>query len=501
MAYNVGTLAHDGPATPHQLSLYLPITGSLGAGTVVTCRYRRANTASPSTLGEAGAWITDHDLYRIRSDLTDTPDAGTVADAFAWTIIGDMGVGLQPNTPYEVELTIDDDAQAAQVLTTQTFTTRALPPRAGIPNKTISAGSSSSTIQTAFDGLVAGDVIQFEDGNYSLAGVTIAANGNSASPIYIRGQSREGVVLTDATGAILDLHACDYLVLENLSLVGSGADSGTSSSSIAINLNASYTHDNITIRDVTASGIDRFVICQDHEVTSILVYDCVAVGNNLWNSTFLNDNRTWNDDCLQLAGQGNCGFRNTLKNFGDTFAYGHSAGGSGTTYTYGVHFYWNDVWNSCDDMAEADKAHRNVTLYDNRAHNVMTLASADSLYGGPFICARNIAFNVGRAKTVKVGSVAKNSGYFIYANTVVSAATYPTTDNWFMYQPADGGAQESFGFVNNLLVCRGNPDYTLVFDASGYTTIDFTNITRPYPSSAPRTSKHCPHPQRQSQHS
>jgi hypothetical protein len=465
MAINVGTLALDGPETPHQLAMILPITGTTDSDAVATCRYRKRNTASPSTLSQSGSWVTAHNLYRIRTDLSDTPSVGSVENAFAWTIIG-----LDSNTPYDVEVTVSS-AGDSDVVKSATVATRRLPPRAGKPNKTITAGSSSSTIQTAFNGLAAGDVIEFENGSYTLSGITITANGSSGSPIYIRGQSREGVILTDTTGAILDLNNCDYLVIENLSLVGSGSDSGTSASSIAVLLNDTYTHDNITIRNITASGIDKFVVTHDHEVTSVLVYNCVAVGNNLWNATFLGDNRTWNDDCLQLAGSGNCAFRNTLKNFGDTFAYSHHSLGVGTTYTYNVHFYLNDVWNSCDDLAEVDEAHRNLTMYDNRCHNAMTLCSLDQLYGGPFICARNILFNCGRDKTVKCGGT-NNSGYFLYANTVVGSGSTASND-WTLYQ--NEGTQESFGFQNNLFVFRSTPQHTVTFDAAGYTTVDFTN--------------------------
>ena len=79
----------------------------------------------------------------------------------------------------------------------------------------------------------------------------------------------------------------------------------------------------LTIRNITATGVDRFVYING-EIYSCLVYDNTATGNNSWSRSptdFLGTNVTWNDDGLHLPGNGNCGFNNTLTGFGDGLAY------------------------------------------------------------------------------------------------------------------------------------------------------------------------------------
>ena len=107
MAINVGTLAHDGVATPHQIALILPITGATDSDAVATCVYYRPNTGSPSALGEEGPHFTGHPLFRLDDD-----------SAFCWPIIG-----LEPNTTYTVEVTVSDGG--APDVKTLSATTRA----------------------------------------------------------------------------------------------------------------------------------------------------------------------------------------------------------------------------------------------------------------------------------------------------------------------------------------------------------------------------------------
>src|SRR6185312_7849561 len=130
----LGTLVHDGPPTPEQISLYLPVTGTVAA-TTGTVRYR---PTSGST------WTVAHPLFRIRPAYTGLP----VADAFATVI-----TGLQPGVSYTVETTVGSNVQ------TLVATTRALPGPAGSPNKTVATGSTSTQIQAIFDGLNPGDVL------------------------------------------------------------------------------------------------------------------------------------------------------------------------------------------------------------------------------------------------------------------------------------------------------------------------------------------------------
>src|SRR5262245_2881024 len=83
-------LTQDGAAPPAQISLLLTINDAATFDTdhdaTATCQYKRAVDST---------YTTCHPLYRIRPELSDTPDVGTVVEGFAWTIID-----LTPGTSY-----------------------------------------------------------------------------------------------------------------------------------------------------------------------------------------------------------------------------------------------------------------------------------------------------------------------------------------------------------------------------------------------------------------
>jgi nitrous oxidase accessory protein NosD len=395
----------------------------------------------------------------VRPDFS----VGGASDVFAWPIID-----LAPGTAYEVEVRVTSGA--ASDLRSASFTTRALPPPAGAPNKTVAPGSS---IQTAFNGLNPGDVLEIRNGTYDVNNLVLNRAGNSASPIYIRGESRSGVILSDANGAILDLQNASNVIIENLTLRGSGTDTGTNASQVGIQGGASTAGTTrTTIRNVTITGVDRAIAFFD-EANEALVYDNTIVGNNLWNAAFLGDNRTWNDDGINLPGFGNVAFNNTISGFGDTFAYAQHSGGSALTVTRGVHYYRNDIRRSLDDLAEFDYAQRNVSFYDNRSHNSGNCGSLDPLDGGPLLYARNVCINPARPRVHKWNNT--NTGQFFYNNTFIGGVSIdgsaPDISGWF--QPNDG-AQRAYGFRNNLWVYRGSGNM-LWLESTGHDPIDWTH--------------------------
>lgn len=463
----MGTLVHDGPATPEQISLWLPVTGSLPTTATTTCRYRAQGTST---------WAAGHPLYRIRPSLSLTPDdGGAVQDGFAWPIID-----VQPGTTYEVEVTITSGSTTA--LRTLTHTTRALPAPAGTVTVNVAAGSSAAQIAAAINSAPAGAVIQLANGTYNLTGtIGITSGGSAGAPKYVRGASRTGVILTRSTvGTFFSLDAnLSDLVIENLTVQGNGVDQdGNSASNYTTVLGqhsttmaGSLLATRVTLRNVTATGIDRGVYV--YRAEQMLVYDNSFTGNNLWQTSpvnFLDTNRTWNDDGLALAGIGNCGFNNFLKGFGDTCSCVQDNGSHGR----GQHFYRNDIRNSCDDVIEIDDGRRNITFYDNRIHNSIDFESLDPVYGGPVLFARNIYIN-GAARSYPHKWNSQNSGHFHYNNTYVTTASAvgfdPDVSAWYQ---SNNGAQRDYGYRNNILVYRG-AGITLWMDASGNDPLDWTH--------------------------
>lgn len=446
----LGELALDGPATPEQLALILPVTGALPQGASASVRYRAAGSVE---------WRIAHPLHRIRPTFAEVPAAGSVPDAFAWPIID-----LAPGTRYDVEVTIASEASSA--LRSGTFSTRPLPGPAAAANKRIAAGSSLAVIQAAMNALVAGDVIEFDPGSYPLSGhVQLTRSGTAAQPIVIRGASREGVRLVRSQpGLVFQILGANHVVIENLTLQGTGVDSGTAASSVGIEFwNGAPNQTGITVRNTTIRGVDVGIKAYA-PLREFLAYDNTLLGNNTWTEPLITTNATWNDDGICVPGFGNAVFNNTLRGFGDSLAYTVSG-----AQAVGVHFYRNEIISTGDDALEGDYAHRNLSFYDNRVTNAATLVSLDPVYGGPFLAARNIAINTQRSP-FKFNST--NTGHFLYSNTIIRTTGSGSHVNWGWVQ-FNNGAQRAWGYRNNVMIYRGSGDL-FAFESGGNDPVDFS---------------------------
>lgn len=446
----IGPLIHDGPATPEQISLFMQVTDALPQTATANVRYKLSSSSN---------WIVGHPLHRIRPVFSVTPAVGSVPDAFAWPIID-----VLPGTSYDVEVVVSSGT--ATEVKTLTHTTRTLPAEAGTATMTIAPGSSAAQISAAINNPSSGNVIEIQDGTHNLeTSIQVGRSGTSDSPIYIRGRSRHGVVLVNAA-RVFSIQNASHIVIENLTIQGSGVDSGTRASSRGIEFTTASLQTRITVRNVTMNGVDMGIIASS-EIREFLAYDNTLNGNNLWTASYIDTNITWNDDGIRIPGFGNCAFNNTLRGFGDSVSYANHSGSRTLTEAVGVHFHRNDVLMSGDDLAEADHSHRNNTFYDNRSRNTMTLLSLDPLYGGPFIAARNISINTGRGP-FKFNN--QNTGQFVYNNTIVRTEGR-TEWGWVQF---NNGAQRSWGYRNNLLVYRGSGNL-FAMESGTNNPIDFTH--------------------------
>jgi len=449
----VGQLAHDGPATPEQIALVLPVTGALPQTATATVRYRLLGSSD---------WLVGHPMFRVRPGFSNTPEpgfGGAVQDVFAWPIID-----LTPGATYEVQVAVRDGSNVT--VRTLAHQTRALPGEHGPVNKT---ANSVASITSAVGALNPGDVLEIAPGTYDV-GLNVARSGTADRPIYIRGASRTGTVLRKTSGTILAVRG-SHVIVENLTLQGSGVEGGRDSTHYGILLGATgVVSTRITIRNLRVIGADvgvnSFV-----ETTQSLIYDNTFAGNNLWTTSFIDGNITWGDEGIKLPGQGNVAFQNSLSGFGDSFAYASHNGGA-ETENYNIHFYRNDIRNGGDDAIEADHARRNVTWYDNRIRNVSTCDSLDPLYGGPWVSARNICINPHRMTMHKYNN--NNTGYFLYNNTVIGTVTRGLLgDRALWYQP-NNGQQRAYGYRNNVHIYHG-AGQALWLESDGHDPIDWTH--------------------------
>jgi len=396
------------------------------------------------------AWSQGHPLLRIRPDYS-IPGPAPVVDAFAGSIFD-----LLPGTAYSVELTVAEPGQPAQVAT-QSFSTRALPAPAGSANKT----ATPANVVAQLAALNPGDVLQLADGQYDNLNLFLSRSGTAGNPIVIRGASQAGAVIRDSD-TCLQIRNASHVVVENLTLQGSGVNSGTAASSRGVLFhdgNAGQT--NVTFRNLVITGVDMGIVAYD-TINGVLVYHCRLIGNNPWTQAEIETNATWNDDGIRLPGEGNCAWNNTLEGFGDCFAV--TAG----VFSAAVHYYRNLVKMTGDDAFEADYGTRNLSFYDNHVTNCGTLMSVDPVYGGPLYCFRNVAINTMRGP-YKLNNT--NSGFMIYNNTVVRTEG---RTSWGWVQNNDG-VLRSYSYRNNIVVYRGTSGQTLAFEAEGNSPIDFTH--------------------------
>jgi len=430
------------PATPEQIGLYLPVTRALSASSQVTVRYRPANET---------AWRVAHPLLRIHPEWCESSAPVTPVDSFAGSIFD-----LTPGTAYDVELTLIEPGQANQSLTTRA-TTRALPGAAPAVTK---SATPADNLQAKFDSLVPGDRLELAAGTYNVSGLALARSGTAAQPIYIRGAARSTVKLRDTSGTVLQLQAASHVVIENLSIEGSGVDSGTAASSVGISFWNGALQDSVTLRDLDITGVDMGIVASG-STRSLLVYNNSLRGNNVWTQPFIETNLTWNDDGIRVPGRGNAVFENTLHGFGDAFAV---IDGVQSTAVY---FYRNRVTMTGDDAFEADYGTRNIAFYDNHISNSATFLSLDPLWGGPLYCFRNVVVNTTRGP-FKFNNT--NCGFMVYNNTIVRTEGL-TGWGWVQF---NDGALRQWSYRNNLLIYRGNGSLVAVESAAN-APIDVTH--------------------------
>jgi hypothetical protein len=219
----------------------------------------------------------------------------------------------------------------------------------------------------------------------------------------------------------------------------------------------------VTIRRITIDGVDMGIVAWK-STEQLLIYDNTLIGNNVWDKEFLESNRTWNDDGIRVPGQGHAVFNNTLTGFGDSLAMNEGV------QNVGIHFYRNEIRWTGDDAFEGDYGVRNITFYENRVHNAMTLVSFDPLYGGPAFVFRNIAINLGRSP-YKLNN--KNTGHFLYNNTVVRTSGHRSGAKWGWNQ-SNNGPLVAWGYRNNILIYRGTGNL-MAMESGGQNPIDFTH--------------------------
>lgn len=419
----------------------MPVKRTLASGSRVNVRYKKSSEST---------WRSAHPLLRIHPEWNDPSAPVTPVDSFAGVVFD-----LSPGTVYDVELTLVEPGKANQTLVSSS-TTRALPPAA--PAVTVRA-TTADNLQAKFNALAPGAVLELDNGTYNVSDLFLDVSGTASQRIYIRGKTRSGVVLRNAS-RVLQLRDASHVVIENLTLEGSGVDSGTNASSSGLVFWNGALQEDVTLRDLDIRGVDTGIVASG-TTRSVLVYNNSLRGNNTWDANSLHTNATWNDDGIRIPGEGHAVFENTLHGFGDTFAVDDG------TFSAAVFFYRNRITMTGDDAFEGDYATRNIGFYDNHITNSATLLSLDPLWGGPLYCFRNISINTFRGP-FKFNNT--NSGFLIYNNTIVRTEG---RTGWGWNQ-SNNGDLRNWSYRNNILLYRGSSGSLIAVESTGNNPMDMT---------------------------
>ena len=454
----IGTIVVD-PPTYKCLGISLPIlSGDNNYNASVLVSYRKAGKTS---------WKQALPLLRVRPETIfrgddaeeTTPPLLQVPEQFAGSI-----VGLEPGTRYEIKLTIQDaDGVNVPTLFT-TLATRPLPKAEPSVPRVIHV-ATMRTWQAALDTADPGDVIKVANGTYS-GTLQVTRSGTAKNPIFIRGQSRDGVVLNAVNmdaGVLIhtstDGPPVENVTLENFTIEGS---------SLGIRVLGTR---NIVIRRLliadVAKGINATSYVEEtqrsHSNDNLTVTDTRLQGRVVWPQR---DQSVWNNEGIVLEGTGHVISYNTLSGFGDSLGIEICYGGSNpdnycplypapnreTIRNRSIDFYGNDILWGGDDGIELDFAERNVRAFDNRIANSSMGISIAPVWGGPVYVFRNVMYNVAD-RIFKLNNYP--TGFYIFHNTSVR-------NGIGMSQPSKTQQLNGMKFFNNLIVGTDNPVHSVL---------------------------------------
>jgi hypothetical protein len=443
----VGEIEVD-PPTYLCLGVSLPIlSGDANYNAQVLVAYRQSSQDN---------WKDGLPLLRVRPETVyrgDDPHKNdspllVVPEQFAGSILH-----LEPDTSYEVKLTIQDPDGVNVPEIRTTLRTRRLPLDQPANSRAVNV-ASLTTWQEALNNAQPGDVITVANGVYS-GTLLVTKSGTPSNPIFIRGQSRDGVVLNAAgaehgfvvhTGK--DGPPVKNVTIENFTIT---------SSKWGIRILGSQ---DVVVRKMLITDVEQGINAtsfveegrRSYENRGLTISDNILRGKVVWPET---SQSVFNFEGVVLEGSGHVVSYNTLSGFGDSLGFEICYGGITPNYcplypppnrevvrNRAVDFYGNDILWGGDDGIEMDFAERNVRAFRNRIANTGMGISFQAVWGGPVYAFRNIIYNPAK-RTYKLNN--EPTGFYILHNTSVANGRAWT-------QPSPTQVLNNMRFYNNLLV-------------------------------------------------
>ncbi len=406
-------------ATFEHISVHIDIAGDVNLNSELTIQYRLKGTTN--FLPGADAMRAHPAMIVDGNPLNKNFHAGSV-------------LFLQPNSKYELKLSLDDIDGGSAVIDT-TIRTNIYPVSYidgnilyVAPGNGGGAGSQANPylgIQTAVDMAQPGDIINVTPGTYS--SFSIETDGIVNQPITIQSE-----------------------VLHEAIIDGGGIGSGI----VTIgNFNDSTQHVILDGFEITngAWGVDaqntQHLTVRNNKINNV-EYGIVNRRENGWEHNQWIDNNwiigttVWpltgipGERGIDIRGNNNVVSHNTISDFGD----GVSTDGAAYETSYSLDIYNNNITRVVDDLIEVDGMISNTRIYNNQCYNGRAGVSVAPVFGGPVYIFRNVFYNL-EFSGIKMNR--SPAGLYVVNNTIVS-------DLNGLSSPA--GWQNTF-LKNNAIVC------------------------------------------------
>lgn len=425
-----GALTTPNP-TLRNIAVEWAITGDADNDGTVRVRFRRRG---------APAWQSAMPLRRI-------PAGSTSGRSWANRHSGSI-FDVEPDTEYEIELSLSDPDGGCEVRTTS-VRTRPIP---SVPAGATVRPVTPATFAAALNSANPGDVLEMAAGSY--AAFTINRDGAAGRPITLRGAPNAIV-----TGNI-DMFSRHDVRIEGLTIRGR----------VRFNNGRNITVVRNTV-ETTGDGIVSLLRSED-----CYIADNTVRGASRWETASLGVSGTNVGEGILVIGPGHVIEHNRVSGFRDGISFVEDASPDDQ---WSIDVVENDIDNAGDDGIEADFCAHNCRIVRNRLTNTFIAMSSQPGLGGPTYFLRNVAYNVilsafklqrtSYGDVLLHNTVVKNGdGFGIYTSEPVHRAF--ARNNLFIGGP--GGTFNTYssgtGQVLNVATAQASCDFD--YDGFGSTT-------------------------------
>jgi hypothetical protein len=316
-----------------------------------------------------------------------------------WRFAGSI-VDLEPNTEYEMRLTLKDPdgGGAEKILKAKTrgeppreFGGRSLhaaPEEAGKVNGDGSKDKPFRGLNAAQAAAQPGDTVFLLPGEYT-GPFKVTKNGQPNKSIVWRGPKDKSAVINGG----VDLNGREWLAFDSLTIRNSGKG-----------LQANGCNE-ISVRWCVFEK-NKVALEAGEKARNLYIADNDLGGASTWPRT----KGIEPVEAIDIGGRGIVVCHNRIHNVAD----GISSMRNGSSV--GVDFHNNDIFECTDDGIETDYAEWNIRVFDNRLTNVFQGISSQPMRGGPSYIFRNAIYNL-ELETFKLHNY--TSGALIFNNTTV----------------------------------------------------------------------------------